>query len=163
MPWLDDAEAAAVSVVDALENFYHYDRQLLRLKCSRLTLLTRLSGWLNLALAERRIIDLYAADVIRTDGRLKLAVLGRHQNRHLLLADIRRRRGTAPAPEAGQYKLNLEVLLERKQYQLDWGLPDEALYAALAPELYCRMKKAEFIRGAEGAHFHFPQRKIHWK
>lgn len=163
IPWLDDAAAAAVSVVDALENFYHHDRQLLRLKCSRLTLLTRLSGWLNLALAERRIIDLYAADVVRKDGRLKLAVSGRHQTRHLLLADIRRKEGMSPMPEAVRYKLNLQVILERKQYQLDWGIPDEDLDAALAPELYCRMKEAEFIRGAEAAHFHIPQRKIRWK
>ena len=52
-PCADDALAAALGMVDALEDFYCCDRQLLRLKCPRTVLLMRLAGWLNLALAER--------------------------------------------------------------------------------------------------------------
>lgn len=168
-PCADDALAAALSMVDALEDFYCCDRQLLRLKCPRTVLLMRLAGWLNLALAERQVIDLYAVDTVRTGRELNLAVHGRHQARRLMLLDLRLK-NAPPArlkklcgPEKSRYRFGLLAILERDRYRIDWHIPDPGLEEAMTSGLYCRMKKAEFQVGAEAAHFYRTPRKIVWK
>ena len=168
-PCADDALAAALGMVDALEDFYCCDRQLLRLKCPRTVLLMRLAGWLNLALAERQVIDLYAVDAVRTGRDLNLAVHGRHQARRLMILDLRLK--NAPPDrlkklcgrEKCRYRFGLLAILERDRYRINWHIPDPGLEEAMTPGLYCRMKKAEFQTGAEAAHFYRTPRKIVWK
>ena len=168
-PCADDALAAALGTVDALEDFYCCDRQLLRLKCPRTVLLMRLAGWLNLALSERQVIDLYAVDAVRTGRELNLAVHGRHQPRRLMILDLRRENAPPDrmkklcGPEKYQYRFGMLAILERDRYRIDWHIPDPGLGEAMASGLYCRMKKAEFQVGAEAAHFFNRPRKIVWK
>ena len=166
--WLEDASAAAVSVFDAMEDFYRWDRHLLRGNCPRTLLLSRIAGWLNLALARQNIIDLYAADPVRFDGELHLAIHGRRQRKLLLALEIRSRKVGKNGfmkycgREEKRYRFAVRIVPVRQHYRLEWIFPDDLLKEAIAPDLYFREKKAEFIRGAEVAPFRFRPRAIAW-
>ena len=169
LPWLKDAATAAVSLIDAMEDFYRWDRHLLRGNCPRTLLVNRIAGWLNLALARQEIIDLYAADPVRFGGELHLAIHGRRQRKLLLALEIRSRNAIGKTgfmkycgPEANRYRLAVRVVAVRRHYRLEWVFPDGRLKEALAADLYFRQKKAEFIRGAEPAVFRFRPRAIAW-
>ena len=169
IPWLKDASAAAVSLIDAMEDFYRWDRHLLRRNCPRTLLLSRIAGWLDLALARQEIIDLYAADPVRIGGELHLAVRGRRQRKLLLVLDIRSRKAAGKTdfmkhcgPEENQYRIGVRIVPVQRHYRLDWIFPDARLEEAIAADLYFRQKKAEFIRGAESAVFRSRPRTIAW-
>ena len=169
LPWLEDASAAAVSLIDAMEDFYRWDRHLLRGNCPRTLLLSRLAGWLNLALARQEMIDLYAADPVRFGGELHLAIHGRRQWKLLLALEIRSRK-IAGRPGfmrycgqgENQYRFGARIVPVQRHYRLDWFFPDGLLGDAIAADLYFRQKKAEFVQGAESAVFRSRPRKIVW-
>ena len=169
LPWLEDAAAAAVSLIDAMEDFYRWDRHLLRGNCPRSLLVSRIAGWLDLALARQEIIDLYAADPVRFGGELHLSVRGRRQRKLLLAVEIRSGK-TAGRPDfmkycgpgKNQYRFAVRIIPVQRHYRLEWIFPDALLEEAIAADLYFRQQKAEFIRGAESATFRFRPREIAW-
>ena len=169
LPWLEDASAAAVSVFDAMEDFYRWDRHLLRGNCPRTLLVSRIAGWLNLALDRQEIIDLYAADPVRFNGELHLAVRGRRERKLLLALEIRSRNAVGKTgfmkycgPEENRYRFAVRIVPIRRHYRLEWVFPDDRLKEAIAADLYFRQRKAEFIRGAEPGVFRFRPRAIAW-
>ena len=168
LPWLEDASAAAVSVIDAMEDFYRWDRHLLRGNCPRTLLLSRIAGWLNLALDRQNIIHLYAADPVRFDGELHLAIHGRRQRKLLLALEIGSRKVGKTGfmkycgPEENRYRFAVRVVPVQRHYRLEWVFQDDLLKEAIAADLYFREKKAEFIEGAEVAPFRFRPRAIVW-
>ena len=169
LPWLEDASAAAVSLIDAMEDFYRWDGPLLAGNCPRTLLVSRIAGWLNLALAGQKLIDLYAADPVRFGSELHLSVHGRRQRKRLLAVEIRRGK-TAGQPGfmkycgqgEKQYRFAVRIAPARRHYRLDWIFPDDLLEAALAEELYFRQKQAVFMSGAERAVFRSRLRAIDW-
>ena len=169
LPWREDAAAAAVSLIDAMEDFYRWDGPLLGGNCPRTLLVSRIAGWLNLALAGQKLIDLYAADPVRFGRELHLAVQGRRQRKRLLAIEIRRGK-TAGQPEfmkycgcgENQYRFGVRIVPGRRHYRLEWIFPDYLLEAAIAGELYFRQKQAVFMSGAERAVFRSRLRAIDW-
>jgi len=169
LPWLDDAAAAAVSLIDAMEDFYRWDGPLLGGNCPRMLLVSRIAGWLNLALAEQKLIDLYAADPVRFGRELHLAVHGRRQRKRLLAVEIRRGK-TSVEPGfmkycgqgENQYRFAVRIVPRRRHYRLEWIFREDQLEAALAEELYFRQKQAVFMSGAERAVFRSRLRTIAW-
>ena len=169
LPWQDDAAAAAVSLIDAMEDFYRWDGPLLGGNCPRMLLVSRIAGWLNLALAEQKLIDLYAADPVRFGRELHLAVHGRRQRKRLLAVEIRRGK-TSVEPGfmkycgqgENQYRFAVRIVPRRRHYRLEWIFREDQLEAALAEELYFRQKQAVFMSGAERAVFRSRLRTIAW-
>ena len=169
LPWQEDAAAAAVSLIDAMEDFYRWDGPLLGGNCPRTLLVSRIAGWLNLALAGQKLIDLYAADPVRFGRELHLAVHGRRQRKRLLAVEIRRGKTAGQGgflkycgEREKQYRFAVRIGAERRHYRLDWIFPDYLLEAAIAEELYSRQKQAVFMSGAERAVFRSRLRAIDW-
>ncbi len=169
LPWQEDAAAAAVSLIDAMEDFYRWDGPLLAGNCPRTLLVSRIAGWLNLALAGQKLIDLYAADPVRFGRELHLAVQGRRQRKRLLAIEIRSgktagQRGFLKycGEREKQYRFAVRIGAERRHYRLDWIFPDDLLEGALAEDVYFRQKQAVFMSGAERAVFRSRLRMIAW-
>lgn len=169
LPWQEDAAAAAVSMIDAMEDFYRWDGPLLGGNCPRMLFVSRIAGWLNLALSDRKLIDLYAADPVRFGRELHLAVHGRRQRKRLLAIEIRRgktagRQGFMKYCGCGenQYRFGVRIVPGRRHYRLDWIFPDGRLETAIAEDLYFRQKQAVFMSGAERTVFRSRLRTIAW-
>lgn len=169
LPWLKDAAAAAVSLIDAMEDFYRWDRHLLRGNCSRTLLMSRIAGWLNIALGQQDIIHLYAVEPVWFGGELHLSIHGRKQRKLLLALEIRSRKAGRKTgfmkyfgPEDNRYRFAVRVVPVRQHYRLEWFFPDDRLKDAIAADLYFRQKKAEYIQGAKSAPFRFRPRAIAW-
>lgn len=169
LPWREDAAAAAVSLIDAMEDFYRWDGPLLGGNCPRTLLVSRIAGWLNLALAGQKLIDLYAADPVHFGRELHLAVHGRRQRKRLLAVEIRSGK-TAGQPGfmkycgegEKRYRFAVRIVPARRHYRLDWIFPDGRLGNAIAEDLYSRQKQAVFMSGAERAVFRSRLRTVDW-
>ena len=169
LPWQEDAAAAAVSLIDAMEDFYRWDGPLLGGNCPRTLLVSRIAGWLNLALSDRKLIDLYAADPVRFGRELHLAVHGRRQRKRLLAVEILHGK-TSVEPGfmkycgqgENQYRFAVRIVPRRRHYRLEWIFPDGLLEGAIAEDVYFRQKQAAFMSGAERAVFRSGLRTIDW-
>ena len=169
LPWQEDAAAAAVSLIGAMEDFYRWDGPLLGGNCPRTLLVSRIAGWLNLALSDQKLIDLYAADPVRFGRELHLAVQGRRQRKRLLAVEIRRgktagRRGFLKYCGRGenQYRFAVRIIPARRHYHLEWIFPDGLLETAIAEDVYFRQKQAVFMSGSERSVFRSGLRTIAW-